>query len=186
MAKKKKPAAKKKKVEAWSGSEGRNLLRRDVKEGRIPNDMTFETAFATRKEFCIGETPEEALRLFEGRLKAAREHVFSKESRAEEEYRLFLEDRRLHPAPPFDSKGLPRWQGSEAQLFLLEDVKDSKHLSMSKEEFYHSRPAYHTNYPQQYITKKVEQAVKTEKFLHQMREKRAKKKAKRAKKNASS
>jgi len=145
--------AKKKKTKSWSGSEGRNLLQKDVKEGRIPKDMTFETAFPTRPEFCVGEMPAEAWRLFEGRLKAAREHVDNKDACSDEEYWLFLEDRSLHPAPPFDSKGLPCWQGSAAELFLLEDVKDSKHLSMSKKEFYRSRPAYHTNYPQQYITK---------------------------------
>ena len=120
----------------------------------------------------MGPTPEEAERLFEGRLEAARKHVRSKETRAAEEFRLFQKDRELHPAPAFDANGHLRWQGSAAQSSLLEDIKNKKHLSMSKEELFLSRPEYHENYPKQYMYKKIDQLVKTEKFLKQMRKKK--------------
>lgn len=164
----------KKKKNTWSSGQGRNLLRKDIKEGRIPNDMHWKEVYKHhfRPEFAVGPTPEDAERLFEGRLRTARKHVQSKDTRAEEEYRMFQQDRLLHPAPPFDANGNPRWQGSAAQLSLLDDVKKKKHLSMSKEDLYSSRPEYHSNYPKQYIFKKIDQAVKTEKFLKQMRKKK--------------
>ena len=96
-------------------------------------------------------------------MSAARKHVKTKEARTTQEYQMMLHDRQIHPGPLVDANGHPRWQGSQAQLSLLDDIKKKKHLSMTKEQLYLSRPEYHNNYPN--IYKKVDQLIKTEKFL---------------------
>lgn len=62
--------APKKKNTTWNYSKGQALLRTDVRSGKIPSTMDWQTAYNLhfRPEFEVGETPEEAKRLFEGRL----------------------------------------------------------------------------------------------------------------------
>lgn len=91
---------KKKKVENWRTSKGRELLLADVRSGTIHADMDDEEAFQSRPEFAVGESLEEAKRLFEGRLKSARGIIGRKNTRASSELALLREDRKVHPPPP--------------------------------------------------------------------------------------
>lgn len=76
---------KKKKV-TWLSSEGRKLLLKDVKDGTILEDMLWEDVWQIhhRPEFEVGDTPEEARRLFENRLKSICNRDALKKSRAQE------------------------------------------------------------------------------------------------------
>jgi len=156
-----------KKKKGWRSSKGRRLLYKDVKKKTIPDSMDYKEAFKLRPEFAVGKDLADAERLFEGRLKAARNTVGERDARAAEEYRMMQEDLLLHPRPVLDRNGFPRWQGSAAQLLLVRDVKEKKHESMSRKEFFMSRPEYYNNYNQRYINRKVDQAAKTRKFLKQ-------------------
>jgi len=156
--------------ETWNKSKGRRILYSELKKGNIPATMHWKEVFKLHEEFNVGPNDKEAERLFYGRLRGAQKTINKRDARAEEEFRMMGEDRLLHPAPALDVNGYPRWQGSEAQAHLLRDVKEKVHLSMTKEEFYMSRPAYHSVYPRAYIARKVAQAEKTTKFLRQYRE----------------
>jgi len=174
MAKKatKRKVASQDEVETWANSKGRRILYRELKKGKIPPEMPWKEVFKLHKEFRVGPNDEEAERLFYSRLRGAQKTINKRNNRAAEEFRMMQEDRLLHPAPALDVNGYPRWQGSEAQAHLLVDVKEKKHLSMTKEEFHMSRTAYHSVYPLAYISRKVAQAEKTEKFLRQYRAKK--------------
>jgi len=155
----------------WSKSKGRRLLYRELKKGNIPADMHWKEVFRLHPQFAVGPSYEEAERLFYSRLSSARKTLGKRDERAAEELSMMQADRLLHPAPAFDVNGFPRWQGSPAQEKLLEDVREKKHETMSSKAFFESRPKY-SGYTQQYISRKVKQAVKTNKFLTQYRKKK--------------
>lgn len=132
--------------------------------------MDWTTAYSMRPEFAVGDTPEDAYRLFEGRLKSTRTIVGGKDQRATDELQLLQQDRAVIPKPPTDYKGLPRWDASRAKELMYHDVmKEHKHTYMSSEEFYLSRPEYYNNYSQAYIIGKIDQMLSTEKFTKQIR-----------------
>jgi len=166
------PSGKKKKEETDWGKKtpGRKLLLEDIREGRIPDTMDWETVYVMRPEFAVGETPEEAKRLFEGRLKGARKIIHGKNTRAATELTLFQQDRAKRPPPATDHNGLPRWEGSEAQKFLLQDLLN-KQFEGDAKGLWQSRPEYHTVYPLAYFRKKRDQEERTQKFLTQYRAK---------------
>jgi len=147
---------------------GRKLLLADIREGRIPDSMDWETVYLLRPEFAVGETPEEAKRLFEGRLNGARKIIHGKNTRAATELALLRQDRVIRPPPPFDHNGLPRWDGSKAQEFLQQDLLN-KQFEGDPKGLWQSRPEYHTVYPLRYFQKKREQVERTQKFLKQYR-----------------
>lgn len=159
---------KKKKVENWRTSKGRELLLADVRSGTIHADMDDEEAFQSRPEFAVGESLEEAKRLFEGRLKSARGIIGRKNTRASSELALLREDRKVHPPPPTNHRGEPRWEGSVAQKLLKQDVAEKKHVGMKPSEFHQTRPEYQA-YPPKVIKGHVEQEVRLQKFLFQYR-----------------
>lgn len=158
--------------DVWRNSSGRRMLYSELKSGKIPNNMPYKEVFRMHPEYAVGESYEEAERLFQSRLSSARWTIAKRDARAADELRMMLDDRLLHPAPAFDANGFRRWQGSAAQAKLLQDVREKKHETMTREAFFQSRPEYTRDYTQQYISRKIEQAVKTNKFLKQYRKKK--------------
>jgi len=157
-----------KKKNTWANSEGRKLLRSDIRKGRIPADMDWEIAFARRPEFAFGKTPEEAKRLFKTRLQTARTYVHNKLARAAEELRLYRQDRQVYPPSATMNSGEPRWDGSNAQRLLKQDVEEGIHLTMTPAQFYAFRPEYQ-EFLKRTITDHVQQEESTSKFLKQYR-----------------
>lgn len=152
----------------WAASKGRKLLREDIRSGHIPADMSWKTAYLRRPEFAVGQTPAEAKRLFEGRLRAARKFVSDRTARAAEEEALLHEDEIEFPTPATDAHGHPRWEGSAAQKLLKQDHAAGLTKALSNDEFYHSRAEYQV-YPASYIYRKKIQEERTRKFLNQYR-----------------
>jgi len=162
---------KKKKEETnWNGCKGRTLLRKDIREKRIPTDMAWEDVYRDyfRPEFVVGESPEEAHRLFKGRLETARDYVSKKEARSAEEEAAMLHDRAVCPPPTTNHRGEPRWHGSAAEAALKEDFANGKHLTMTSDEFYDSRDEY-SEFFKSTIKRHIRQEESTFKFLNQYR-----------------
>ena len=124
-----------------------------------------------RPEFAVGDTPEEALCLFENRLASAREIIRGKKQRASTELAMLQEDRLVHPFPATNYRGEPQWEGSAAQKVLKKDVADKKHETMSRTAFYNLRPEYKA-FPKTVIDGKVQQEERLLKFMKQMRKKK--------------
>lgn len=156
-----------KKKNAWLNSEGRKLLLRDLKDGTISRTMDWQTVFHTRQEFAVGPTHAEALRLFETRFRTAVNINDEKATRAQHEMVLLQQDRAVHPIPKMNHRGEPRWEGSEAQKLLKEDIKNNAHSNLSRMEFYESREEYQA-WPKPVIDGHVVQEVKLRKFRMQM------------------
>lgn len=131
--------------------------------------MHWETAYATREEFAVGESPSEAKRLFEGRLAAARKREGKKVSRATEEERLFRADRLVHPVPQTNHRGEPHWDGSAAQKTLKQDVANGVHIGMMPQQYYAFRLPVFKDFSPKTIAGHVIQEERLIKFLKQRR-----------------
>lgn len=157
----------KKNDDDWLHSEGRRLLESDLQRNRISDATDWRTVYQLRPEFAVGETPEEAFRLFEGRLRSARQRHKRQRNLAASELTMLLHDRQQHPVPTTNPRtGEPRWDGSEAQRLLKIDVKDKVHETMSRTAFYNSRQEYQ-EFLKTTIDRKVPQEVSRIKFVDQ-------------------
>jgi len=160
-------ARKKKKKDTWGNSDGKRLLKQDIRSGNIPEDMHWKTAFQRRPEFNVfpspKKTPEE---LFSSRLRSARKLIKEKNDRSSRELALLQQDRAVLPPPATNHRGEPRWEGSVAQMLLKQDVGNNSHQQLSRKQFYLSRPEYQV-YPMRIISGHVDQEVRLIKFLNQ-------------------
>jgi len=151
MAKKKKPC--------WDNSKGRKLLCEDLKHKRIPldvNQMSWEEAFCQRPEFADFD----GARLFEGRLETARKFVSHQTEKGASEAAALALDRLIYPEPATNSRGEPRWEGSNAEKLLNKDIDDKKHEQMKPKQMQASR-VEHQAHPLDVFRGKIRQRVKT-------------------------
>ena len=71
-----------------------------------------------------------------------------------------------HPPSFHSHKGYIHWQYSEAQELLKEDLEAELHKTMSRMDLYGSRSEYHENFPLKAFRDKVNQEIRTAKYLH--------------------
>jgi len=144
------------------------MLLTDIRDGTILPTEHWKQVFYRRPEF--GEfplnNPAESLRLFEGRLKAARDKVAKKNARAVEEEALFRADRLIKPVSATDFFGRPRWNGSAVQKLLKADITEKKHVGLTTKQFHQTRPEY-LALPRDFIGQKVRQEERLQKFVAQ-------------------
>ena len=153
-----------KKVPGWRGSEGKKLLDRDIRKGAATRGMSMEAIFDMHREVYeqYGKTPEEAFRLFEGRVTRAFASGGRESSRAAVEATALQQDRVTHPRPAMFA-GAPQWAGSEAQRLLKEDVAAGNHEGKTPTEFRSTRPEYQV-YSSTFIGNHVKQEIKLRKW----------------------
>jgi len=156
------------KAPSWTKSDGRKLLLEDLRANRIPPHITWVQIFQARPEFNVGVSYAEALRLFKGRLERARKKVQEQKSRAETELELMQQDRVTHPRPATNHRGEPQWEGSDAQKLLKADIKNGVLATMTKTQFYLSRPEYRA-LPKAILVGHIDQEVRYVKFSTQYR-----------------
>lgn len=128
---------------AWSTSKGKDLLFLDLLEGRISIDGRRGDATeicALRDEFGAND-PEESKK-FPARLRNARKQVKQLKSQADFDRDALAHDRLLYPESAENSRGEPRWDGSEAQRLLFLDIDESKHEFMTPMALYKERIEY--------------------------------------------
>jgi len=156
------------KKHSWSKSDGKALLLADIRAKRVTHAMDWDAVFQTRPKFCVGVTPVEALRLFQGRLTRAFKAVAVKDERVAHELALMQQDHIAHPRPALDHHGNPQWEGSQLQKLLKKDIAEGKHLTMSTTQLYNFRPEYQSMHKPLFLGK-IEQEVKLVKFKKQYR-----------------
>lgn len=152
----------------WTQSWAREQLYTDVYLGAITDDMDDATAFASRVEFA----QYDGTRLFPARLKRMRKRVNELKSKSEKELAALQRDRQtdVGKLPLFNHWGEPRWEGSEAQRLLKEDIANGKHEGIKPLGLWRSRPEYHSTDPNRF-RQHIYQEIRTVKFKKQVRKK---------------
>jgi hypothetical protein len=103
---------------------------------------------------------------FAGRLKAIRDKIKELNSRADEDLVAFKNYKQNHAVSMYSHKGYIQWQGSDAQKFLLMDIEAGKHNELKPKVLWESRRAYMDTFPLHVFRSKLEQEIRTAKYIH--------------------
>jgi hypothetical protein len=126
-----------KKKKGWRYCATKKLLSEDILSGAIPEDMHWHDVYWQRPEYA-----ESKWDLFAGRLDSLRQQISHAKDRNTTEEAALVHDRALFPIPTHNHRGEPRWDGSEAQRLLKEDVAAGIHETMKPQQLYQTHPQY--------------------------------------------
>jgi hypothetical protein len=149
----------------WKKSRARSILYNDVQNGIVPitpsTGMKLNEIYAMHPEYA-----EYSYEKFSSRLSSICKTVSDKQRRSESDEKALMAFIDNHPVSKFSHKGYEEWQGSTARTLLLEDMEADLHLSLGKKELYASRPEYYEEFPLAVFRDKVNQEIRTGKYLH--------------------
>jgi len=129
-----------------------------------------QTAYWQHPEFAKYEYKQ-----FRDRLNDYRKKIREKKKTASFEAEALARDRLMHPKPTHDSRGEPRWEGSEAERLLKIDVAGGKHKDMEPKDLRETSGEY-KKFSLTVFRKHIYQAIETRKFHAWLETKRGKKK----------
>ena len=155
----------------WRKSKAKILLNTAIMNGTVPenaldNDgnatMTLDAIYGLHQEFALYDFTK-----FAGRLARVRADIQSNISRAEDDVIAFELYKLNHDVSLFSRKGYIQWQGSDSRRCLLKDLKNGWFLTKQKpKQLWESRPEYYEQFPLKVFRDKIDQHVKTAKYLH--------------------
>jgi hypothetical protein len=166
--KKKKPKFKEPKIK-WLKCKARELLYKDIYEGRVPSvakDANKQSTMPLRDIYLMhSEYADYDYEKFSGRLSSLRKIVNENNRRAEADQAAFDQYKNNHQASLFSHKGYIQWQGSDAQNSLLQDLEEGVHLVKTKRQLWLSRSEYHDEFPLGAFRDYIYQELRTHKYL---------------------
>lgn len=162
VAAKEKKEKKKTKEVPWSKTEARKLLYKDLTDGTIPldtNDMAPQVVYLQRPEYSDIEYER-----FRDRLCDMRKHIQESRDHAASDDAALAHDRAIFPKKSHDIRGVPRWEGSQAEAFLRLDVKQGMNKALKPKDLYMMRSEYQ-QFPLTVFRKHIEQEVRRVKYI---------------------
>jgi hypothetical protein len=121
----------------WRDSEAKKHLLQDLDLGIITDEMDAREVYMLREEYQEFEFEK-----FRDRLRDYKKKKAEKTTRSFAEEQARQEDVQDHPPPSHNHRGVPRWEGSEAQKLLKVDVESGASRSMKPVELWQSNPVY--------------------------------------------
>jgi hypothetical protein len=112
----------------WKDSRAKMLLRQDILDGKVTTSMMPQQVFEMRAEY-----KPYGIKRFRSNLYSLRSSIKENQGKADSDSAALMHDRRIHPKAAYTPKGYPRWDGSDAQRLLKEDVESglTMHLDPS-------------------------------------------------------
>lgn len=152
----------------WQDSAGKKLLMQDLACGKIAVDGHRGDAaeiYASRLEF--GGTNADELKKFPSRLRSARHQTKKGIQQAAHDSIALTHDRSIYPVNPFNERNEPRWEGSNAEKLLNDEIKKCREQGITKKpkELYESEEAYRVFSPRVFRGH-VYQEIKRQKFVN--------------------
>lgn len=131
----------------WTKSSAKKFLKDAFKDGTISIDCTTNGGpeqvwelHCKNNPFFVGMHCNDA---FKRRLKSVCDDFKRKEKRSKDDllaYQVYIKN---HPRPTHNYRGEPQWDGSDAQKFLKDDMKQGEHLKYDRpSQFRETRPEY--------------------------------------------
>jgi hypothetical protein len=146
----------------WRDSAAKEQLIKDLKDGTIPllaRDMSARVAYDSRTVYQEHDYDQ-----FRDRLNVLRKKIHEKGIRSAEDKEAFDHDCGNHPKATHDHRGVPRWEGSEAEKQLRKDVKDGKDTTCTPKELWEMSNEYQ-KYPLFVFRGHIYQERRRKKFL---------------------
>jgi hypothetical protein len=100
-----------------------------------------------------------------------RKQVSNAKARGLQESVLLARDRQNHPPPTHDCRGIPPWEGSDAERLLKQDMDDGLHDTMPSIQLHSTRHEYGA-FPPTVFRKHIDQERQYRKFVAQLNAKR--------------
>jgi hypothetical protein len=127
-------------AEKWKDSRAKKKLTKDILSGKVPPEWKPKQVFAMRLELY---KPYE--KNFGDRLRRLQKTLQTQQHRADEDDAAVRHDLGLYP-PSGIVRGYPRWDGSAAQEFLIQDIKEGRNTGIKPKAFRETRQEY-MDYP---------------------------------------
>ncbi|CAB9530956.1 hypothetical protein SEMRO_3138_G344350.1 [Seminavis robusta] len=129
----------------WAKHPARAVLKAGFEDGTIPLD--YSKTIRPRGVFDMFEDHPAFANMpygdtFTRRLRDLRKQVGGRVDRAAEDQLAFDTFRKNTPKKTHNSKGEPRWEGSDAELWLKQDVADGLHKGVKPKDLHQTRQAY--------------------------------------------
>lgn len=127
----------------WRHHPAKHFLKKGFRDGAIPCD--YSKTIGPRKvwdDHCANNPVFEGMNYnsaFTRRLMGVRDNEISKNSRLADDPKAHKIYCSNHPVATHNQLGEPRWQGSEAQRLLKEDMADGKHERMDPQELHETK-----------------------------------------------
>jgi hypothetical protein len=162
---------------SWKDSLAKRLLENDLKMGIIPlssEEMGPREVYIHRPEFS-----EFPYTNFQSNLRSLRKTIQEKHNSSEYDAAAILHDRQIHPKAVVNRNGKQRWEGSDAEFLLRQDIDNKFHLVMEPNALYNTRHEYKDNFSLTVFRKHIDQEVRRRKFISYLEDKDTKNKKKR-------
>jgi hypothetical protein len=164
----------------WRSSKAKEQLMADLQSGYVPLDrmeMMPKVVYQLREEYRTV-----SYETFRNNLNRLRNKYNEEQKFSTADAKGLARDRLLHPTAPCNQRGIPRWEGSDAQKFLKADM-DQQWFTTKEERkaLYKSRKEYYKNFPFKIFYKHVDQEERLRKFKAYLKDKSEKEQKKREK-----
>jgi len=162
----------------WQHSEAKQILKKDIVEGRVTDEMDPEEVF----EMHGGLYHEYEFKNFKTNLGDLKEALKKQFGKAVSDHLALWNDITHRPrnGPTDSTRPCPRWEGSEAERLLKLDMEEGLHEQMRPSDLFFSRPEY-APWPLEVFRDHIYQGSRSELETPYWMAKRAEKEAKRAK-----
>jgi len=123
----------------WKASKVKKHLRDDILAGKVPEMMSAREVFVMRQEY-----KRYAFKNFSTNLRNLRKAIKTGQEKADSDNAALTHDRLIHSVGSETAKGCgyARWEGSDAEWFLKEDVDVRKHKNIAPRDLHKTRPEY--------------------------------------------
>jgi hypothetical protein len=159
----------------WKDSKARTLLYKQLTDGNIPKDAKdsngcftvplLDDIYKMHEEYKLYDRTK-----FSSRLSSLRTQYHECMIRNAMDIEAFDNYRQNHQPSLISHYGYPEWQGSEAQRLLKIDLEAKKQDTMSRMDLWDSKPEFYEHFPLKVFRDKLNQEVRTSKYLHTLRE----------------
>jgi len=143
----------------WLGSKAKDQIAQDIIDGLIPSEgkinvkEIFGTMYKDNPLFKDFPWNEER---YVDRIQSLRTGIATHYKWAEQDRKAVIEDLKNHPPPPANIRGELRWEGSDAQRLLKQDVDEDRHKDLSPSGLRETRPEYKL-FTRKVFTKHIDQ-----------------------------
>lgn len=148
----------------WEKSKAKKNLYNLIMEGDIPDTDSesedIEAVYLMDPEFLKYDYFK-----FKTRLSTMRSKIAQLNRRADDDWEAYQVFISIHTPSKFSKKGYIQWQGSTSQELLWDDLELERHLQMTPWELWKSRPEYQKEFPLKAFRSKLEQEIRTGKYL---------------------
>lgn len=134
------------------------LLQKALHEATIPliaREMSPKMAYQLHPDYKTVD-----YKWFRSRLLILRKRITTGLETGLSDLEAMKEDRKKFPIKTQYENGNYRWQGSEAEAFLRQDMEQSNHIRMKPSVLHSSREAYYKFFPLHVFRKHIAQEVK--------------------------